>query len=63
LEEIAGVTEADSIPALLQRIAAAYGMKTLAYLGTGTLDRKDRAREPYFAATCSPSAPMAQIQG
>lgn len=53
LEEIAGVTEADSIPALLQRIAAAYGMKTLAYLGTGTLDRKDRAREPYFAATYS----------
>ena len=40
LEGISQVREANEVPALLQAIAGAYGMKTVAYLGTGTLDRQ-----------------------
>ena len=40
LAAIAYVRQSDQIPDLLARVAAAYGMKTVAYLGTGTLDRK-----------------------
>ena len=35
LAEIADVRLADQIPDLLGRVGAAYGMKTVAYLGTG----------------------------
>jgi hypothetical protein len=40
LVAIAYVRQSDQVPGLLARVAAAYGMKTVAYLGTGTLDRK-----------------------
>lgn len=53
LAEIGDVHEAEQIPKLLVRIAAAYGMKTVAYLGTGTLDRRLPRREPYLAVTYS----------
>ena len=50
---IADVRQSDQIPDLLARVGAAYGMKTVAYLGTGTLDRKVPRREPYIAVTYS----------
>lgn len=53
LAEIAEVGHADEILQLLQRVRVAYGMKTVAYLGTGTLDRKVPRREPYIAVTYS----------
>ncbi len=53
LAEIAEVRRADQIPDLLARLGTAYGMKTVAYLGTGTLDRKHPRREPYLAVTYS----------
>jgi DNA-binding CsgD family transcriptional regulator len=53
LAEIAEVRRADQIPDLLGRVSAAYGMKTVAYLGTGTLDRRLPRREPYLAVTYS----------
>lgn len=53
LAEIAGVTNVDQIPELLGRVASAYGLKTVAYLGTGTLDRASPKREPYLAVTYS----------
>lgn len=40
LVAIAYVRQSDQIPGLLARVAAAYGMKTVVYLGIGTLDRK-----------------------
>lgn len=51
LAEIADVRDSDSIPELLRRVAERYGMKTVAYLGTGTLDRRSPRREPYIAVT------------
>lgn len=53
LAAIAYVRQSDKIPDLLARVGAAYGMKTVAYLGTGTLDRKVPRREPYIAVTYS----------
>ena len=53
LAEIAGVRQPDQIFDLLGRVGAAYGMKTVAYLGTGTLDLKLPRREPYLAVTYS----------
>ena len=53
LAAIADVRRSDQIPDLLARVRAAYGMKTVAYLGTGTLDRKVPRREPYIAVTYS----------
>lgn len=53
LAEIGDVHEANQIPEILSRVAAAYGMKTVAYLGTGTLDRRLPRREPYLAVTYS----------
>lgn len=35
------------------RLASAYGLKSIAYLGTGTLDRRLPRREPYLAVTYS----------
>lgn len=53
LREIAEVVRADQIPHLLERVGAAYGMKTVAYLGTGTPDRRFPRGEPYLAVTYS----------
>jgi DNA-binding CsgD family transcriptional regulator len=53
LAEIAGVRQADQIPDLLRHLGATYGMKTVAYLGTGTLDLRLPRREPYLAVTYS----------
>jgi DNA-binding CsgD family transcriptional regulator len=53
LADIADVRRADQISDLLARVSAAYGMKTVAYLGTGTLDRQLPRREPYLAVTYS----------
>lgn len=54
LEEIAAVADSAQIPSLLQHVAESYGLKTVAYLGTGTLDRKAPRREPYIAVTYPP---------
>jgi len=51
LEEIAKVQVGEQIADLLRRIATVYGMKTVAYLGTGTLDRNAPRREPYIVVT------------
>lgn len=53
LAEIADVRQSDQIPDLLGRVGAAYGMKTVAYLGTGTLDQRLPRREPFLAVTYS----------
>ncbi|MBN9310967.1 MAG: LuxR family transcriptional regulator [Devosia sp.] len=53
LDEIAKVRSSASIPDLLRRIGDRYGMRTVAYLGTGTLDRQSPQREPYVAVTYS----------
>lgn len=53
LAEIAKVRQSDQIPGLLQRVAAGYGIKTVAYLATGTLNRKLPRPEPYIAVTYS----------
>lgn len=53
LAEIAGVRQSDQIPDFLGRVGAAYGMKTVAYLGTGSLDQRIPQREPFLAVTYS----------
>lgn len=53
LSDIQDVRQAGQIPDLLRRVGAAYGMNTVAYLGTGTLDLKLPRREPYLAVTYS----------
>lgn len=53
LAAIGEVERADQVADLLARLADAYGMKTVAYLGTGTLDRRLPRREPYLAVTYS----------
>lgn len=53
LSAIGEVRRADQLPNVLGRIGAVYGMKTVAYLGTGTLDRRVPRREPYLAVTYS----------
>jgi DNA-binding CsgD family transcriptional regulator len=53
LDKLGQVRTSDQIPDLLKRVAEGYGMKTLAYLGTGTLDRKLPQSEPYIAVTYS----------
>ncbi|TIX03603.1 MAG: LuxR family transcriptional regulator [Mesorhizobium sp.] len=54
LEEVGQLSDAGQIPALLQRIAKRYGLKTVAYLGTGTLDRRVPRHEPFVAVTYPP---------
>ncbi|TJW60473.1 MAG: hypothetical protein E5X43_38240, partial [Mesorhizobium sp.] len=54
LEEVDQLGDAEQIPALLQRVAERYGLKTVAYLGTGTLDRKVPRHEPFIAVTYPP---------
>lgn len=54
LEGIAKLEAAEQIPALLRRVAESYGLKTAAYLGTGTLDRRLPLHEPYIAVTYAP---------
>lgn len=54
IDTITEVTHAGQLPEVLQCVAVAYGLKTVAYLGTGTLDRKFPRREPYVVATYSP---------
>lgn len=51
LDEITNVGEQNELPGLLDRIAERYGMKTAAYLGTGTLDRQTPVPEPYAVVT------------
>lgn len=53
LSEIAQIRHSDQLREVLRRIAERYGMKTIAYLGTGTLDRRYPRREPYIAVTYS----------
>lgn len=53
LAEIADIRRPEQIPDLLARVGVTYGMKTVAYLGTGTLDRRVPRREPYIAVTYS----------
>jgi DNA-binding CsgD family transcriptional regulator len=53
LAAIAAVRQSDQVPDLLEHVGAAYGMKTVAYLGMGILDRNVPRREPYVAATYS----------
>lgn len=54
LNEITEVRQCDQLPDLLGRIAESYGLTTVAYLGTGTLDRKAPRHEPYIAVTYPP---------
>lgn len=51
IDALSGVAESDQIPSFLRRLAQLYGLKTVAYLGTGTLDRKAPKREPFFSVT------------
>ena len=51
LSEIGKVGEPGKIPSLLHRIAQRYGVKSIAYLGTGIKGITDR--EPYLAVTYS----------
>lgn len=53
LSQIADVREADQISGLLVGLRAAYGLKTIAYLGTGMPNRRLLRREPYLAVTYS----------
>lgn len=53
LAEIADIRRPEQIPAFLARVGATHGLKTVAYLGTGTLDRRVPRREPYIAVTYS----------
>ena len=51
LSDIAGVTDSTAIPALLQRLTERYGVKTVAYLGTGIAGVTEH--KPYLAVTYS----------
>lgn len=53
LSAIGEIRHPKQIPELLGRIGASYGLKTVAYLGTGTLDLRLPRREPYLAVTYS----------
>lgn len=53
LTAIADVRRADQVLEVLQRVKLLYGMRTVAYLGTGTLDRRLARREPCCAVTYS----------
>jgi hypothetical protein len=55
-ETVAGTgnfRQADEMPELMARLAVAYDMKSIAYLGTGTLDRRLARCEPHLAVTYS----------
>lgn len=54
LEEISEITDPEQIPALLKRIAERFGLKTVAYLGAGSLDGRLPRHEPYVAVTYPP---------
>lgn len=51
LDDIAEVRNSAAIPDLMRRVGERYGMKTVAYLGTRTLDRPPPRPEPYIAVT------------
>jgi len=53
LSQIAEVRDADQISRLLVQLRAAYGLKTIAYLGIGMPNRRLLRREPYLAVTYS----------
>lgn len=53
LSDIASLTEVHEIPEVLGRLASTYGLKTVAYLGGGTLNRALPRLEPYLAVTYS----------
>lgn len=53
LEEIAEVSGTEQISPLLERIARSYGMKTVAYLGSGSVAPPAVRREPYISVTYS----------
>lgn len=53
LMDIADVRLAEQIPPVLERIAQAYGLGSVAYLGTGTLGSGRHPREPFLAVTYS----------
>ncbi len=52
LSDVGNVNDQREIHGLLHRIAQRYGVKTIAYIGTGM--RSINSREPYFAVTYSP---------
>lgn len=54
LSEIALISDSASMISFLRLFAERYGMKTVAYLGTGTLERSLPRKEPYLAVTYSP---------
>lgn len=51
LREIAEVEDTRQVHDILKTIAGIYGLKTIAYLGTGPLARRIPRREPYIAVT------------
>ncbi|QDC02793.1 LuxR family transcriptional regulator [Mesorhizobium sp. 8] len=53
LSYISEARRPEHVHPLLERVAAEYGMKTVAYLGAGTLTRGGPTREPYIAVTYS----------
>lgn len=48
---IAETNNSEQLADLLLQVVHQYGVKTVAYLGTGTLDRHSPRREPYIAVT------------
>lgn len=54
LAEITEINTSQEVTELLRCVAERYGMRTVAYLGTGTLDRKVPLHEPYTAVTYPP---------
>lgn len=53
LEDIARISDLDSIQGVLERVAESYGMKTVAYLGTARLHPNAPRQDPFFAVTYS----------
>lgn len=54
LATIGDVRQADQIPGVLSGLCDTYGMKTVAYLGSGVSRSWHQDREPYIAVTYSP---------
>ncbi len=52
LAEIDGLTDASEVPALLSKLLDHYGLKSVAYLGSGVTGRPEDG--PYLAVTYSP---------
>ncbi len=53
LADIVEVSEPSQIPVLLKELTDYFGLRTAAYLGTGSLDRTVPRREPFIAVTYS----------